>query len=302
MRGIVEKSNVVADVAGAFPVDPTAPTTRAGRNGVGGPSQAGPERPVSARVHMSSVWVVRTVSLVAVLSTWEWVVRSGIVQEFFLAPPSAIVALGFDMVRTGEIWPDVWTTGQEVAAGLGIGILVGVPVGIAAGISRLFWHSIEPYVMAMYSIPSVAFLPLMIIWLGTGMAQKILLVTLGAVFPIIIATQAGAASVDKSLTETARSFLAGPLQIVTRVTFPASVPAIIAGLRIAVGRGLIMAVVAEFYSASQGLGYMIFRAGSSFDTVRLFVGVVILAMAGALLSALLNFVHRRVAPWAHQDT
>jgi ABC-type nitrate/sulfonate/bicarbonate transport system permease component len=142
---------------------------------------------------------------------------------------------------------------------------------------------------------------LLIIWLGIGATSKIALVFIGAVFVIIINTEAGVRQIDSRLIETARSFTATESEILVKIVLPAALPFIIAGMRLAIARVLIMVVVAEFYAATVGLGYMIFQAGSQFDTTLVFVGVVILAGTGVVANALLRAAERRIAPWMHTE-
>ena len=151
--------------------------------------------------------------------------------------------------------------------------------------------------MAKYSSPTVAFLPLLIIWLGIGIWSKVALVFLGGVFVIIINTEAGVANVDKRLIETARSFTANEGEILLKIVAPSALPFIIASMRLAIGRVLIMVVVAELYASTAGLGYLIFQAGAMYDTAMIFVGVVILAASGIVFNSFLRSMERRIAPW-----
>ena len=150
---------------------------------------------------------------------------------------------------------------------------------------------------ALNAAPQVAFLPLLIIWLGIGITSKVALVFLGSFIIMVINTESGVAQVDRRLIETARSFMANERQILINIVLPSAMPYIIAGMRLAVGRTLVMVVVAEIYAATKGLGYLIFQAGASYDTSMIFVGVVILAVAGMALNAFLRAVERRIAPW-----
>src|SRR4029077_5372747 len=157
--------------------------------------------------------------------------------------------------------------------------------------------TLEPYIAAIYASPTVAFLPLMIIWLGIGIPSKVALVFLGCVIIIIVNTEAGVAQVDHRLIETARSFMAREMQILWIIILPAALPFILAGMRLAMGRALLMVVVAEIYASNAGLGYLIFQAGGYYDTAQVFVGVAVLATAGVLLNTTLRLVERKLAPW-----
>ncbi len=241
--------------------------------------------------------ITRSAAIFAFFIGWESVVRSGAVDPLFLSSPLLVIDKMIEMFMSGEIYPHLIVSGQEAGIGFGLALLVGIPTGIAMGRHPLLRHTIEPFIMAKYSSPTVAFLPLLIIWLGIGLWSKVALIFLGGVFVLIINTQAGVANVDQRLIETARSFTATERQILFKVVLPAAIPFILAGLRLAVGRVLIMVVVAEFYASNAGLGYLIFEAGAQYDTTVVFVGVIILALVGIALSEMLRLYETKVAVW-----
>lgn len=241
--------------------------------------------------------ITRTIAVVVVLGIWEWAVRTGEVNPLFLSSPTDIGVRMYEVFADGSIWVHIWASGQIALYGFLLSVGVGVPLGMLMGRSRLARDTLEPFIMAKYSSPTVAFLPLLIIWLGIGLASKVALVFLGGVFIIIITTEAGVANVDRRLIETARSFKANELQILWKIILPAAVPFIIASMRLSIGRILIMVVIAELYASTAGLGYLIFQAGAMYDTAMIFVGVVILASAGILLNGLLRMSEHRIAPW-----
>lgn len=227
--------------------------------------------------------------------------RWGGISPLFLSSPSAVGARFVQVFGNGSIWPSINATAQVAWWGAVFAVIAGVPVGVIMGRSLFVRDTLEPFIIAMSSAPIVAFLPLLIIWLGIGATSKIALVFIGAVFVIIINTEAGVRQIDSRLIETARSFTATESEILVKIVLPAALPFIIAGMRLAIARVLIMVVVAEFYAATVGLGYMIFQAGSQFDTTLVFVGVVILAGTGVVANALLRAAERRIAPWMHTE-
>jgi ABC-type nitrate/sulfonate/bicarbonate transport system permease component len=242
--------------------------------------------------------ITRTLAAVAFLAVWEWSVRAGMVDPLFLSSPSAVAVRLAEVFLDGTIWPHLAASGSVAFWGFALSCLVGVPIGILMGRSVLVRDTLEPFIMAQASIPTVALLPLFIIWLGIGLQAKIALVFVGAVFGIVVSTEAGVSNIDKRLIETARSFTATEWEILCKIVLPAALPYIIAGMRLAIARVLIMVVVAELYASTAGVGYLIFQAGASYDTSMIFVGVVILAAAGVALNAFLRAVERRVAPWS----
>jgi ABC-type nitrate/sulfonate/bicarbonate transport system permease component len=155
--------------------------------------------------------------------------------------------------------------------------------------------------MAQASIPTVALLPLLIIWLGIGTSAQVMLVFIGTVFGMIVSTEAGVRNIDQRLVETSRSFTATEWKILWYVVIPAALSYIIAGMRLSVSRVLIMVVVAELYASQAGIGYMIFQAAASYDTPTIFVGVVILAAAGIVMNSVLRFAEKHLAPWKSSE-
>ena len=233
------------------------------------------------------------------IGAWEGASRAGWLDPLFASSPSLIVEKLASMIADGSIWPHVLASANIAALGFGLSVLVGVPMGLFMGRSLAFRSTIEPFVTALNASPQVAFLPLLIIWLGIGIASKVALVFLGSFIIMVINTETGVAQVDRRLIETARSFMANERQILVKVILPSALPYIIAGMRLGVGRTLVMVVVAEIYAATKGLGYLIFQAGGLYDTAQVFVGVVILAGAGILFNSFLRWLEKRLAPWQH---
>lgn len=240
-------------------------------------------------------------AVVIFFAAWEIAERVGWLDPLFASSPSLIVEKLIAMIADGSIWPHVAASAEIAGLGFGLSIVVGVPMGLAMGRSITLRAVIEPFTTALNASPQVAFLPLLIIWLGIGIASKVALVFLGCVIIMVINTEAGVAQVDRRLIETARSFMANERQIMLKVILPSAIPYIIAGMRLGVGRALVMVVVAEIYAATKGLGYLIFQAGGMYDTAQVFVGVVILAGAGIALNAFLRWLERRLAPWQHVE-
>jgi ABC-type nitrate/sulfonate/bicarbonate transport system permease component len=241
--------------------------------------------------------LLRFSALAVFLGTWELGSRAGMLDPLFASSPSLILIRFYEMLADGSIWPHVLASAQVTALGFGLSILVGVPLGLAMGRSPLISTTIEPFVAALYASPQVAFLPLLIIWLGIGLTSKVALVFLGSFIIMVVNTEAGVAQTDPRLVETARSFTATERQILIKIVLPAALPFILAGMRLAIGRSLVMVVVAEIYASNRGLGYLIFQAGGLYDTAQVFVGVGVLAAAGVTLTAFLRWTERKLAPW-----
>lgn len=238
------------------------------------------------------------IAVVGGLAFWQAVVQFGLVSARYLSPPSQVLVEAWQLFFVkGTIYSDLAVSGLEILVGFCLGILVGIPVGILMGRNKTVRLLLEPFVMMAYSTPAVAFLPLLIIWLGIGIWPKVFLIFVGSVFVMIINSEAGVRNVDQKLLETARSFLATNGQVMSKVVLPAALPFVVAGLRLSVGRVLIMMVVAEMYMSTKGIGYLIINAGNSYDTVDVFLGVLILALAGIILNRLAAGLERKLSPW-----
>ena len=178
-----------------------------------------------------------------------------------------------------------------------LAIVVGVPIGLVIGRFRVAEAAFGIYVTAGYAMPLVALVPLLILWLGLGFAVKVAVVFLMAVFPICINTWLGVIAVPKTLIEVGKSFVAPDFVILRRIVLPATLPYIMAGVRLAVGRAVVAMVIAEFFTTISGLGAVIINSANNFDTATMFVPIIILMVMAIGLNSLIGWVERRVAPW-----
>ena len=238
-------------------------------------------------------------SVATFLVLWELLPALGLVRPLFSSSPSRIVT-AFIVLAQGRLWHDLWVSGVEFAVGMGLAIVIGIPFGILLGWSVRMQAIFGPFVSALYAVPRVALMPLLILWLGIGIYSKIAVVFLGAVFPIVVNTMSGVRVLDEMLVRCARSFGATDRQILRTIALPSSVPFILAGLRLGVGRGLVGVVDGELIAAQAGIGHMMSTAAATFQTDKVFVGVVILALFGWGLTALLEALERRFEAWRPQ--
>lgn len=230
------------------------------------------------------------------LITWELAVRFGWVNALFLAPPTDIIASLWDLSH-GRLWADVYVSSLEFVIGFFFSVVFGIPFGLWVGWNRRAYYAFNPFLSGLYATPRIALLPLLIIWVGIGIWSKVLMVFLGAVFPIVLNTIAGVRSADQSLVRVARIFGASDLHVFRTVILPGSVPFLITGLRLGVGRGILSVIVAEFYASVRGLGNLISFAGETFQTSTAFAGIVVVAFIGFLSSALLERLESRFDRW-----
>ncbi|HYT56304.1 MAG TPA: ABC transporter permease [Verrucomicrobiae bacterium] len=242
--------------------------------------------------------ILGTLSVSLFLLVWELVGNVfQMINPMFMSAPSLIWKAAVQLFGSGEIWNDLRVSGIEFGWGYLLSIVVGVPFGIAIGWYKKFAYICDPFVNAMNATPRVALLPLIIIWLGIGILSKIGIIFLGAVFPLIINTRDGVKTTPVSLLSAARSFGASEWQIFRSVVVPSTVPFILTGLRLAIGRALIGVMVGELYAATAGIGFMITVAGATFQTDKVFVGVLIFALSGMVATDVIDRVERRFDKW-----
>ena len=234
------------------------------------------------------------------LVVWEWAGTTVENGKLYFSTPSLVIATFVSMLSTGEIWNDMWVSFQEFAIGYLASIVVAIPLGIAMGWYRRLNALLNPLVSAFYATPRIALMPLIIIWFGIGIYSKITVVFLGAVFQILITTITGVRTLDESLIRAARSFGATDRKVFLSIALPGSVPFILTGLKLAVGRALIGVVVGEMIAAEAGVGYMMAKAGATFQTGTVMVGVLIIAVFGMISMDLLGRVERRFQAWRPQ--
>lgn len=238
-----------------------------------------------------------TIGVVLFLGFWEWAGTSGFANPLFTSSPSRIVKAFIVLGASGELVTDILVSGAEFLYGFALSIVVGIPLGILMGWYRKIDAVCDPFVNFFYSTPRIALLPVMTIWLGIGINSKIAIVFLGAVFAILINTIAGVKNLDASLLRAARSFGADDLQIFRTIALPGTVPFLLTGIRLGLGHALVGVVAGELYAAQAGVGYLIAVAGNTFQMDKVFAGVVIIAGAGMLITALVRRIEDHFQSW-----
>jgi ABC-type nitrate/sulfonate/bicarbonate transport system permease component len=256
-----------------------------------GPASDAPAR----RAHAVPSFAITISSVAVMLLAWEVFGRD--INPVFGSYPSAIAVAFFDLTRSGKLGTALLESLQPFVAGYGLAILSGVPLGLLIGRYRVIAAAVGIYVTAGYAMPLVALVPLLVLWLGLGFAVKTAVVFLMSVFPVCINTWLGVAAVPRSLIDVGKSFAAPDIVILRRIILPATLPYIMAGIRLAVGRAVVAMVIAEFYTSLSGLGAIIQNAANSFDTATMFVPIVVLLVMAVGLTGLIGAVERFVAPW-----
>jgi NitT/TauT family transport system permease protein len=254
------------------------------------------ERTRSARMRERATGVVvRVASLIVFIGVWQ--IFGGLVDQFLFTTPGAIFWAAAGMIASGELWFYLWPSLVVLAVGMGLSIIVGIATGLVLARVRLLDLALDIYITFLYSIPTVALVPLIVLWAGFESTAKIIILFLFAFFPVVINTYQGVKHVDPKLLEVGRAFRCSERQLWTNIVLPAALPFIVTGIRLAVGRGLIGMVLADLYTAISGIGYLIVRSASTYRVDKMFVPVVTLGLLGIALTALLRYAERRVAPW-----
>ena len=234
--------------------------------------------------------------VVAILIVWEMI--APFISPIFFTSPSQIAIAFYETTVSGELPYFLAQSLEVMVYGLVTAVVVGIPLGVAmARIRRLDW-ALDLPINALYAMPLVAVVPLLVLWFGIYLKAKIIVVFLFAVFPILINTYQGVRECDKGMIEVAQSFRSSEWRMWQDVLLPFAVPYIIAGLRLAIGRGLIGMIIAEFYTTISGLGFMITKYANVFEMDKTFVPVIVLMVLGVSLTTLLKWFGRRIAPWS----
>src|SRR5215470_16674076 len=242
--------------------------------------------------------ILGTIAVAIFLTIWELVGNTfQLINPMFMSAPSLVFKAAVQLFTSGEIWNDLYVSGVEFAWGYFLSIVVAIPFGIAIGWYKRFAYVCDPFVNAMNATPRVALLPLVIIWLGIGILSKIGIIFLGAVFPILINTRDGVKTTPVNLLTAAKSFGASEWMVFKTVVLPSTIPFILTGLRLGLGRAIVGVMVGELYAATAGIGFMITVAGATFQTDKVFVGVLIFALAGMMGMELLTRIEARFNKW-----
>jgi NitT/TauT family transport system permease protein len=247
------------------------------------------------RKHAVPRWAVTTGSLIVLLLLWEYFGRD--INPIFGSYPSAIFTAFVAMVRSGKLGAALLQSVQPFIVGYGIAIAVGVPLGLVIGRSWVAEAALGMLVTGGYAMPLVALVPLLVLWFGLGFEVKCAVIFLMSIFPICINTWLGVKSVPKTLIDVGKSLVASDAVILRRIVLPATLPYIMAGIRLAVGRAVVGMVIAEFFTTINGLGAIIINSANNFDTASMFVPIIVLMILAVGLNSLIGWFERVVAPW-----
>jgi NitT/TauT family transport system permease protein len=250
------------------------------------------------RLRLGVIVLVTQVALLAVLfGFWDHMTANNKQAAFMFGSPSAMAGFLGQMVADGSLWRDTYVTGLETLLGFLVGNFIGTVIGLSLWYSRFVSRVLEPFVVALGSIPIIALAPIIIIWFGTGLISKVAMSTLSVVIVALVTSYKGAVGVDPDQFNLMRTLGASKFQIFRKLVVPASLADIFAGLKLTVGFALIGAIVGEFMSSSEGLGHAIFKAGSLYIIPKVFAALVATIALALLLTFVVGRVERRLMPW-----
>jgi NitT/TauT family transport system permease protein len=247
----------------------------------------------------SKVWMVRLISIVVVISAWEFFGRQ--VNPLFMSYPLAIARAGAVLIASGELFEALKSSLWTLVVGFTLASSIGITLGLAIGRYRYVDAATDWIVNALYATPLIAIIPLVILWFGLGDTAKLFIVTILAVFPVLINTASGVRNVPSALIDVGNAFAANERQVFLKIILPAVLPYIMTGLRLGIGRSIIGMVAAEFFTAITGLGALIVKYGNQYDTASMFVPIFILMFLGITLTSLVRKLEAMFAPWRGKD-
>src|SRR5215470_2797136 len=242
-------------------------------------------------------------TILAVLLLWELlphVISLSAGTKMYFTTPSRIGVTLWTMMVTGTLWAPLGVSAAGFTIGLLASIAVGIPLGVLLGRSRTLNAMFDPFVTAFNATPRLVFLPLLMLWFGLGVWSKVVIVFIGAVFPILINTYEGVRNADRLLINVVRSFGASEWDVARLVVVPNALPYIIAGLRLAIGRAVLGVVVAEFFGAEEGLGVVMVQAASRYQVDIVFAGLVVFAALSLVMTGMVKLLEDRLSRWRPQ--
>jgi NitT/TauT family transport system permease protein len=238
---------------------------------------------------------IRTASVAIFFVIWEYYGRR--MDPIFMAPPSAIFEAAVQLIQSGALKKAMVQTLWPFSVGMALTVVVGIALGIVMAQWRTLEYVLDPFINALYAIPRIALIPLIILWAGLEFVGKVSILVSVAIFPITVNTFSGIRDVRGAMLEIGRAYGATEWQIFWKIVLPAAIPFIMAGIRLAVGLAIIGIIVAEFFTAISGLGGMIVEYANVFATAKLFVPIIVIALIGVVLTEFVMWLERRMSRW-----
>jgi NitT/TauT family transport system permease protein len=242
-------------------------------------------------------FLLGTASLLTILAAWQILVDTDVLDPFLVASPTKVASALADQASSGILWRNIRVSGVELLICLALSTVVGIPLGIVLGWYRRAGLALEPLVWLQYSIPIIALYPVFTAMFGLGSTAVIAMAFLLTVSPIIINSERGVRSVDRTLVRTAQAFGASDGELFRKVVLPASLPLVMAGMRLAIGRALIGVAVGELFAGTAGLGWSISYYGGLLKTTDMLASGIVVGLIGVLLSMLASALEHRLDSW-----
>ncbi|KAB1864996.1 ABC transporter permease [Microbacterium algeriense] len=228
----------------------------------------------------------------AILLTWQIVTASGLVEPYRLPAPAAVFEAGVELAESGQLWTHIAISVQRVLLGFAIGSVIGLAVAGLVGLSRLGDMLLSPTLAAVRAVPSLAWVPLLILWMQIGEESKVTLIAIGAFFPVYTTVASALRHVDPQLVEAGRSFSLRGWSLFRTVQLPAVVPSVVAGLRLALAQAWLFLVAAELIASSMGLGFLLTDSQSTGRVDRILLSIVLLALLGTITNGVLALLEK----------
>lgn len=242
------------------------------------------------------IWGQRGLFLAAILLLWQFI-SGTLIDEYWISKPSLIFAQLYEWILTGDVFYHSWITVQEAVIGFAIGAVSGGAFGLVLGQGERVANILEPFIMAIYSLPKVALAPLFIVWFGIGIEMKIALAALIVFFLVFFNTFAGVRNVDRELIDTLRLMGASKLQLFRKVYLPSALTWIFTGLKLSVPYSLIGAIVGEVIAANQGLGYLVQSNANQYNIAGVFAALFVLMLISTIMNETIKVLERRYTHW-----
>jgi ABC-type nitrate/sulfonate/bicarbonate transport system permease component len=244
--------------------------------------------------------ILGVISIAAVLGAWELAGLLGYLNPVLVPRPSLVAQTLWEILASGEVLAPLSHTLLLFGIGYGLACLIGITLGILMGQSPFVYGLFEPLVELLRPLPKSALVPALFLFLGIGPTTMITVVVLAAVFPVLINTLQGVRNIDPVLLDTARTFHTSPSRTILSVVLPAAMPMILSGMRVGLGLGLVLVVLAEMLAGDSGIGFLILDLQRAFQIREMYAWVVILAALGGALTILFDFTDRKLVPWRGQ--
>ena len=233
----------------------------------------------------------------AILGVWQWAATSGAFSITQLPPPMAVVWAAGDLITRGVLWGHIGISVQRVALGFVIGASIALVLGSVVGLSRGVSRLLLPTIGALRAVPSLAWVPLLLIWMGIYEEPKVTLIAIGAFFPVFTTVSSGFAAVDRKLLEVGRAYGLRGTRLATTIFLPAAAPTIFSGLRLGLAQAWLFLVAAELIASSKGLGFLLLDSQQTARTDILFMAIILLALLGKISDVVVGIAERRTLRW-----